>query len=129
MLSSVASISSSSLLSSDDSSLLLNKAGIASQAHTFRVVVRLKVMAGDPSDMGLSEQELHPETLRPQPSPGGAVCLTGDPSARFRRAFSPSVMGDIGAGMPKRVKSKGGMEAGISLKCGGVLGPATPVVV
>ena len=86
-------------------------------------------MAGDPSDMGLSEQELCPDPLTPQPIPGGVVFLTGDPSARFRRAFSLSVMGDIGAGIPMRAKSKGGMEASASQKCGGVLGPATPVVV
>ena len=59
------------------------------------------MMAGDPSDMGLPEQELRPDPPWPRPSPGGAASLTRDPGARFRRAFSPSVMDDIGASMPK----------------------------
>ena len=55
----------------------------------------------------------------------GAELLTGDPGARLSNAFSPTVTGDTGAGNPRRARSKGG----ISLKCGGVLGPATPIVV
>ena len=91
--------------------------------------VRLEVMAGDPNDIGLSEQELRPETLAPRPIPGGAELLTGDPNARPSNAFSPAVMGDIGAGNPRRAKSNGGIVGKVSLKCGGVLGPAIPIVV
>ena len=128
-LSSAASISSSSLLSSyDNSSLLPNKADVAAWAHTLRAILRLEDTAGDPSDIGLSEQELCPDPLMTQLIPDGAAFLTGDPGTRFKRAFSPSVTGDIGAGIPRRVKSKGGMETSTSQKCGSVLGPATPVV-
>ena len=95
---------------------------MATWARTYKAIVRLEDTAGDPSDMGLSEQELCPDPLMPQPSPGGVVC------ARFRRAFFPSVTGVIGAGTYKRAKSKGGMEVSTSQKCGSVLGPATPVV-
>ena len=66
---SAASMSSSSLLllSSDEESVLasLSKAGIGAQAHTFKANARLEVMAGDPNNIGLSEQELRPETLAP----------------------------------------------------------------
>ena len=86
-------------------------------------------MAGDPNDIGLSEQELHPESLTPRPIPGSANLLTGDPRARPSNAFSPAVMSDIGAGNPRRAKSNGGIVGEVSLKCGSVLGPATPVVV
>ena len=37
--------------------------------------------------------------------------------------------GDIGAGNPRRAKSNGGIVGEVLLKCGGVLGPAAPVVV
>ena len=126
---SVASMSSSSLLSSDNSFLASSKAGVAAWVHTFKASARLEVTAGDPIDMGLSEQELCPDPLAPRPIPGDAELLIGDPSARLSNAFSPSVTGDIGAGNPRRAKSKGGMVADTSLKCGGVLGPAVPVVV
>ena len=86
-------------------------------------------MAGDHNDIGLSEQELHPETLAPQPIPGGAELLTGDPGARLSNAFSPAVMGDIRAGNPRRAKSNGGIVGKVLLKCGSVLGPTTPIVV
>ena len=86
-------------------------------------------MAGDPNDIGLSEQELCPETLAPRPIPGGTEPLTGDPGARPSNAFSPAVTGDIGAGNPRRAKSNGGIVGEVSLKCGSVLGPATPIVV
>ena len=86
-------------------------------------------MAGDPNDIGLTEQELHPETLAPRPIPGGTELLTGDPGARLSNAFSPTITGDIGAGNPRRATSKGGIVGEVSLKCGSVLGPAAPVVV
>ena len=38
--------------------------------------------------------------------------------------FLAAVTGDIGAGNPRRAKSKGGIVDEVSLKCGGVLGPA-----
>ena len=44
-------------------------------------------------------------------------------------AFSLAVTGDIGADNPRRAKSNGGIVGEVSLKCGGVLGPAAPVVV
>ena len=59
------SMSSSSLLSSEESVLALSKAGIGAQACTFKANVRLEVGAGDPNDIVLSEQELRPETLAP----------------------------------------------------------------
>ena len=117
------------LLSSDESVLASSKAGIGARACTFKANARLEVTAGDPNDIGLSEQELHPETLTPRPIPGGAELLTGDPGARLSNAFSPAVTGDIGAGNPRRAKSKGGIVGKVSLECGGVLDPATPVVV
>ena len=79
--------------------------------------------------MGLSEQELCPDPLVPWPILAAAILFTGDPGARFRRAFSPSVMGDIAAGIPVRARSKGRTEMGASQKCGSVFGPATSVVV
>ena len=97
-LSSVASISSSSsLLSLDGSSLPPNIDGIAGQVCTFNASVRLDVKAGDPNDMGLPEHELRSDLPWPRPSPGGAVCMTGDPGLRFRSAFSWSVTGNIWA--------------------------------
>ena len=127
-------MSSSSLLlllssDDDDSFSVSNRAGVGTWAHTFKASARLEVMVGDAVDMGLSEQELSPEPLAPWPIPGGAELLTEDPSARPSNAFSPAVTGDIGADNPMRAKSKGGMVGDASLKCGGVLGPATPVVV
>ena len=96
---SVVSMSSSSLLllSSDEESVLAssNKAGIGTRARTFKANARLEVMAGDPNNIGLSEQELRPKTLAPQPIPGSAELLTGDPGARPSNAFSPAVMGHI----------------------------------
>ena len=65
---SAASMSSSLLLllSSDESVLASSsKAGIGARACTFKANVRLEVTAGDPNDIGLSEQELRPETLIP----------------------------------------------------------------
>ena len=38
-------------------------------------------------------------------------------------------MGDIGAGNPRRVTSKGGIVGDVSLKCSGVLDPVAPIVV
>ena len=126
---SVASMSSSSLLSSDDSFPASSKASMGAQACTFKASARLEVMAGDPIDMRLSEQELHPDPLAPRPIPGSAKLLTGDPGARLSNAFLPTVMGDIGAGNPRRATSKGGIVGDVSLKCGSVLGPAAPMVV
>ena len=130
---SVASMSSSSLLllSSDEESILasLSKAGVGAWACTFKANARLEVMAGDPNDIGLSEQELRPKSLTPRPIPGGAELLTGDPGARLSNTFSSAMTGDIGAGNPRRAKSNSGIVGEVSLKCGGVLGPATPVVV
>ena len=126
-------MSSSSLLSSsssfNDSFPVSSRAGVGAQVCTFKASTRLEVTAGDPIDMGLSEQELSPDPLVPWPIPGGAELLTGDPGARLSNAFSPTVMGDIGAGNPRRAKSKGGMVGDASLKCDGVLGPAALVVV
>ena len=122
-------MSSSSLLSSDESVLALSKAGVSARVRTFKANVRLEVTAEDPNDIGLSEQELRPETLAPRPIPGSAKLLTGDPSTRLSNMFSPTVTGDIGAGNPRRATSKGGIVGEVSLKCGGVLGPAAPVVV
>ena len=129
VLSSAVSISSSSLLSSDDSFSASSKASVGAQVHTFKASAKLEEMAGDPSDMGLSEQELRPDPLAPRPIPGGAELLTGHPGAKFSNAFFPSVTSDIGAGNPMRAKLKGGIMADTSQKCGGVLGPAAPVVV
>ena len=131
MLSAVSMSSSSLLLSSDEESVLAwsSKAGVGTRARTFKANVRLEVTAGDPNDIGLSEQELHPESLTPRPIPGGAELLTGDPGARLSNAFSTAVTGDIRAGNPRRAKSNGGIVGKVSLKCGSVLGPATPVVV
>ena len=116
------------LLSSDEESVLASssKAGIGTRAHTFKANVRLEVMAGDPNDIGLSEQELHPETLAPRPIPGGTELLTGNPGARPSNTFSPTMMGDIGAGNPRRGKSNGGIVGEVSLKCSGVLGFCHP---
>ena len=102
---------------------------MGAQVCTFKASARLEVMAGDPIDIGLSEQELSPDPLAPRPIPGGAELLTGDPGARLSNAFSPTLTGDIGTGNPRRAKSKGGMVGDTSLKCGGVLGPAALMVV
>ena len=61
----MASMSSSSLLSSEESVLASSKAGVGARAaHTFKANARLEVGAGDPNDIGLSEQELEiPTTL------------------------------------------------------------------
>ena len=69
-------------------------------------------------------------TVKLDPPPFlGEVPLSQYTSARLSNAFSPAVMGDIGAGNPRSTKSKGGMVGNASLKCGGVLGPATLMVV
>ena len=80
---SAASMSSSSLLllSSDEESVLASssKAGIGTQARVFKGNVRLEVTAGDPNNIGLSEQELHLESLTPRVKwlPwGAAICNT-----------------------------------------------------
>ena len=101
-----ASMSSSLLLSSEESILASSKAGVGVRAHTFKANAGLKVGTGDPSNIGLSEQELHPETLAPRLIPGGAEPLTGDPGAKLSNAFSPAVTGNIGAGNPRRAKSR-----------------------
>ena len=125
------SSSSLLLLSSDEESVLAlsSKAGVGARAHTFKANARLEVTAGDPNDIGLSEQELHPKSLAPWPIPGGTKLLTGDPRARRSNTFLPAVMGDMGAGNPRRAKSNGRTVGEVSLKCSGILGPATPVVV
>ena len=107
----------------------MSKAGVGAQACTFKANVRLEVTAWDPNDIGLSEQELHPETLTPRPIPGSAELSMGNPGARPSNAFSPVMTGDIGAGNLRRAKSKGGIVGKVSLKCGGVWGPAAPIVV
>ena len=123
--------SSSLLLLSSDESVLVSssKAGVGAWAHTFKANARLEVTAGDPNNIGLSEQELRPKTLTLQPIPGGTEFLTGNPSARLSNMFSPAVMGDIGAGNPRRARSKGGIVGEVSLKRSGVLGPAALIVV
>ena len=98
-LSSAVSISSSSL-SLGGSSLLPNIMGVTGWVHTFNASARLVIPAGDPNDMGLPEHELHSDLPQSQPSPGGAVYMTGDPGTKFRSAFSQSVMGDILGSMP-----------------------------
>ena len=119
------------IAAADEESVLASssKAGVSARAHTFKANARLEVMAGDPNDIGLSEQELRPETLTQRPIPGSAKLFTGDPGARLSNTFSPGVTSDIGAGNPSRAKSNGGIVGEVSLKCGGVLGPAAPVVV
>ena len=97
--------------SSNESSFLSNRAGMASRAHILRVLPMLEGMAGEPRDMGLSEQEFCPNPLAPRPVLGGAMSFTGDPGARFRRAFSLSIMGDIWGGIQIRDKSKGQRQA------------------
>ena len=72
---SVASMSSSTLLSSDESSFVSSKAGIGTRACTFKAKARLGMAAGDPIDMGLSEQELCPDPLNPRPILGGTERL------------------------------------------------------
>ena len=74
-------------------------------------------------------RKLRPETLAPRPILGGATPLTDDPGAKLSNAFLPAMTGDIGAGNPRRAKSKGGIVGEVSLKCSSVLGPATPIVV
>ena len=61
----MASMSSSLLLSSEESVLASSKAGIGAWARTFKANGRLEVGVGDPNDIGLLEQELHPKTLAP----------------------------------------------------------------
>ena len=70
-------MSSSSMLSSDDSFSASSRAGVGAQVRTFKASARLEVMAGDPIDMGLSEQELSPDPLAPWPIPGGAERWNG----------------------------------------------------
>ena len=116
-----ASMSSSSLLSSEESVLASSKAGVGAwAARTFKANVRLEVGAGDPNDIGLLEQELRPKTLAPRLIPGSTEPLTGDPGAKLSNAFLPAVTGDIGAGNTRRAKSKGGIVGEVSMKCGGV---------
>ena len=83
--------------------------------RTFIASARLDPTAGDPNDMGLPEHELRPDPPLPRPSPGGVACITGDPGARFRSAFSWSVTGDILGNMPTLAKSNCGMQIGVSL--------------
>ena len=119
------------LLSSVEESVLAlsSKGSVSAQARTFKANARLEVTAGDPNDIGLSEQELHPKSLTPRPIPCGAKFLTGDPRARPSNAFLPAMTGDIGAGNPSRTKSNGGIVGEVLLKWGGIFSPATPVVV
>ena len=129
VISVMASISSSPsdglfFSSSDEPSLLSNRAGVAAWARILRVIPPLET-AREPRDMELSEHELCPDPLAPWHVPGSTTFFTGDPSARLRRAFSLSIMGDIWVGKPRRDKSKGGTETGVSQKCGGVFNPAT----
>ena len=72
----------------------------------------LEEMAGEPRDMGLSEQELCPDPLVPGPILADGIFFIGDPDARFMRAFSPSVTGDIAASIPMRARLKGRTEMG-----------------
>ena len=58
-------MSSSLLLSSDDSVPVSSKAGVGAWTCTFKANARLEVTVGDPIDIGLSEQELRPDTLAP----------------------------------------------------------------
>ena len=129
---SVASMSSSSLLlSSDEESVLasLSKAGVGvwgtylqgqceAWGDSWRSQRHWTVRTGTPS-----------QKSAPRPIPVGAKLLMGHPSARPSNAFLPTMIGDIGAGNPRRAKSNGGIVGEVSLKCGSVLGPATPVVV
>ena len=80
------------------------------------------VPAGGPIDMRLSVPELHPDPLPTWPTP-----FMGEPGTRLRRAFSGSMTGDSAVlllGMSRIDTSNGGMETGVSEKCGSVLGPA-----
>ena len=88
----------------------------------------LEEMAREPKDMGLSEQELCPNPLVPWWIPAATIFFIGDPGERFRRAFSPSIMGDISASIPMRDKSKDGMEMGALQKYGGVFGPVAGLI-
>ena len=129
LLSAVSMSSSLLLLSSDESVLASSKAGIGAWACTFKANVRLEVTAGDPMTLDCQSRNSVLKLSPHEKIPGGAKLLTGDPSVRLSNAFSPTVMGDIGAGNPRRARSKGGIVGEVSLKCGGVLGPAVPIVV
>ena len=138
-LSMVASISSS--LSHESSSLSLNCAGVGTQAFkALARVVPLPKPAGEPTDMGLSAQDVHPNPL-PETFPPGAqenpVLFLGEPGARPRRALSCSVTGGVQVLEPRseislastfRIEmSKGAIDMGSSsAKCSSVLGPANP---
>ena len=100
---------------------------MAGRARILRVILMLEQTAGEPRDMGLSEQELCPDPLTPLLIPAAAVFFIRDPGARLRRAFSPSVTGDIWASILMRDRLKAGTETGALLKCGGVFSPATSV--
>ena len=92
-----------------------NVEGVPGWVHAFIASARLDPTAGDPNYMGLPEHELCPDPLLPQPSPGGAALVTGDPGARFRSAFSWSVTGDILGNTPTLAISNCGMQIGVSL--------------
>ena len=107
----VASISSSLF---DELSLSSNWAGVATWDLILRAMPKF-VPAGEPRDMGLSEQELHPEPLATRFTRGSTTLFTRDPSAKFRRAFSLLVTcPNSWVGRPKRDMSKGGTETGPS---------------
>ena len=113
---SVASISSSSSMASlGNSSRPPNVKGVPGRVHTFIASARLDPTAGEPNDMGLSEHELCPDHFYLGPVLEGVVCVTGDPGARFRSAFSWSMTGDILGNTPTLAISNGGMQIGVSL--------------
>ena len=107
---SAASISSSSsMVPLGNPSRPPNVESVPGRVRAFIASARLDPTAGDPNDMGLPEHELHPDPPLPQPSPGGVARITGDPGARFRSAFSWSVIGDILGSTPTLAMSNCGM--------------------
>ena len=109
------SSSSSSTVLLGNSSHQRNIEGVTGWVHAFRASARLDPSAGDPNDMELSEHELCPDPPWPRSSPGGVACVTGDPGATFRSAFSWSVIGDILGSTPTLAMLNGGMVVGVSL--------------
>ena len=86
-----------------------NVEGVPGRVRAFIASARLDPTARDPYDMGLPEHELRPDPPLPRPSPGGVACITGDPWARFRSAFSWSVIGNILGSTPTLAMSNYGM--------------------
>ena len=92
-----------------------NVEGVPEQVRAFIASAKLDPTARDPNDMGLPEHELHPDPPLLRPSPGGVAHIRGDPGARFRSAFSWSVIGDILGSTPTLAMSNCRMYARVSL--------------